>query len=195
MMTLIDFPIDDGGRLHGRFGTPREVLTAWHLDDVVPLLQDAQDRAQNDRWVVGIVAYEAGPAFDPAFKVASAATDFPLAAFLVFDGIADIAGSTCTPGRFSCTPWRHDTAYAAFERTVETIRDQIAAGDYYQTNFTTRLTAGFTGDLRLSSIRYVQPSPAVTRFTWTLAHGKSPPCPLSCFLPGTRRRVNLKPAR
>ena len=146
MMTLIDFPIDDGGRLHGRFGTPREVLTAWHLDDVVPLLQDAQDRAQNDRWVVGIVAYEAGPAFDPAFKVASAATDFPLAAFLVFDGIADIAGSTCTPGRFSCTPWRHDTAYAAFERTVETIRDQIAAGDYYQTNFTTRLTAGLTGD-------------------------------------------------
>ena len=93
-----------------------------------------------------MVAYEAAPAFDPAFKTVPADPDLPLAAFLVFDAIADTAGPTDTPGGFSCTPWQHDTAYAAFERTVRAIRDRIAAGDYYQTNFTTRLTACFAGD-------------------------------------------------
>lgn len=146
MKTLIDFPCGHGERLCGSFTAPKEVLTAWHPDEVIPLLQSAEERAKQGRWVAGMVAYEAATAFDPAFRTAPPSPGLPLAAFLVFDGIADAAAVPDAASRFSCTPWKQDTSYAVFERTVEAIRNQIAAGDFYQTNFTTRLTSDFTGD-------------------------------------------------
>ena len=146
MTASIDFPAGDNGRLRGRFEAPLEVLAAWHLDEVVPLLEAAGDHAKNGRWVAGMLAYEAAPAFDPAFKTACPDPNLPLAAFLVFEATADTVDPAGMPNSFSCTPWQNDTAYAAFERTIKAIRNQIAAGDYYQTNFSTRLRAGFTGD-------------------------------------------------
>jgi para-aminobenzoate synthetase/4-amino-4-deoxychorismate lyase len=109
--------------------------------------------------VVGFVAYEAAPAFDPALVVPHADPACPLAWFAVFDS-PDPAAPPAESGRFRCTPWRLATGRPAFDQAIESIRAGITAGDYYQVNYTSRCRAGFTGDpaVLFEALRQAQPN-------------------------------------
>ena len=65
----IDFtqPLDaTAPRLTFAFSAPREVLAAHALHEVRGVLQAVHAAAQQGRWCVGYVRYEAAPAFDTA---------------------------------------------------------------------------------------------------------------------------------
>ena len=82
----IDFtqPLTAGAaRLRHRFEAPREVLVAHALHEVRSVLDAVFAAAQQGRWCVGHVRYEAAPAFDAALQTHVA--DGPLAWFAVYD--------------------------------------------------------------------------------------------------------------
>jgi para-aminobenzoate synthetase / 4-amino-4-deoxychorismate lyase len=140
----IDFPGEDASRLRGAFANPCAVLTGRRLDEVAPVLREAERHARQGRWALGMVAYEAAPAFDAAFRTKAPLAGLPLAAFAIFD--APSAPEDSPGGDFACSLWTSELSRAAFEERVETIRDGIAAGDYYQVNITQRMRADFSGD-------------------------------------------------
>ena len=142
MKAQIDFPQEDGTRLALSFSRPVAVLVAHRLEEVAAVVAAAEAHAQAGRWVVGFVAYEAAPAFDPAFRVLPPADFLPLAAFCVYEG----PGSDEGPGgEFSCGPWRLSTPPPRIAASMDAIHRGIAGGDYYQVNLTTRLGADFAG--------------------------------------------------
>ena len=51
------------------FAEPGDVLVALAQDEVVPVLRAVQEAANSGLYAGGYVAYEAAPAFDPAFVV------------------------------------------------------------------------------------------------------------------------------
>ena len=65
------------------FDSPRAVHLARTLDDVLPLLQEADQAARNGLWAALMLSYEAAPAFDSAMEVHSS-DGFPLGWLAVF---------------------------------------------------------------------------------------------------------------
>jgi para-aminobenzoate synthetase / 4-amino-4-deoxychorismate lyase len=130
-----------------RFGGLREVLRADTLSDVLPVLARAQAAADAGLHAAGFVAYEAAPAFDPAFRTHPPDPRLPLAWFAVYETRRETASDEAPP--FDAEPpgaWRSPVSEAAYQATVERIRDLIAAGDTYQVNLTFPLRAPFRGD-------------------------------------------------
>jgi len=158
MRCVFDFPLEIGGRLALAFSRPRLILTANRPDEIIPLLRQTEACAKAGSWAVGMVGYEAAPAFDRALQVHPAKTDLPLAAFAIFD-LPD-ATPTSDPGAaFACGRWQEEIEWAAYERMIQSIREDIGAGRFYQTNFTTRLRANFEGDAHaiFQALRLAQP--------------------------------------
>ena len=150
---ILDFP--DVGRNRGRFvpGSPQRILAAERLDEVRDTIREAEAAARAGAWVVGFVAYEAAPAFDPALVTHPHRGPAPLAWFAVFDGpgappalasAADARATQPTPPQ----SWSIDATRADYDTAIATIRNAIAAGDVYQVNHTIRFTAPFNGDPR-----------------------------------------------
>ncbi|MGH8988899.1 MAG: bifunctional chorismate-binding protein/class IV aminotransferase, partial [Acidimicrobiales bacterium] len=103
----------------------------------------------------GFVAYDAAPAFDPAFRIPAAArarhersaqdpAALPLAWFGIFaEAVAAPPLGTGAPEARAARPgtatdWECDSDAAAHAAGVAAIRDAIAAGDAYLVNHTTR---------------------------------------------------------
>ena len=130
-----------------RFSDPVEVLVARRRDEVIPLLAAAERAAARGLHAVGLVAYEAAPAFDPAF-VTRAPGPLPLAWFGLFPPPALVTlpppnGQTAGPGP---GPWSGELSPAEHAAGVGAVHSAIAAGDVYQVNLTERLTAPFAGN-------------------------------------------------
>jgi para-aminobenzoate synthetase/4-amino-4-deoxychorismate lyase len=124
------------------FAGPREVLRAESLAEVGPALDRAEAAAAAGRWVAGLVAYEAGPALDPALRARGRG---PLP--LVWLGVYDAPGDRPLPaGGASLGPLLPDVDRDAHGRAVARIRERIARGDVYQVNHTFRLRGRFEGD-------------------------------------------------
>ena len=137
---LIDFADVDGTRTSLDFGEPDETLQALSLDEVEATLRAAQARAHAGAWVVGMLSYEAAPAFDPALRVRPR-TDLPLAWFAVFSRPSAIHRPEPLP--LPAPALRADVPWPRYAATVETIRDAIANGEVYQVNYTLRMRGAF----------------------------------------------------
>ncbi len=164
MFCEIDFPGESGARLHHRFSAPVEVLQADRCEEVAAVLDRAEACARSGRWVLGFLAYEAAAAFDPALRVLPPAGPLPLALFVVYDAPDAVPSSSPpssspSPGAFSCGAWQMDIPAPQVERGIARIRAAIAEGDYYQINYTGRLSAPFSGDPHalFQSLRATQP--------------------------------------
>ncbi len=137
----IDFanPSDPAGvRLRHAFAAPRQVLVATHPGEVRAVLDAVQNAAQQGAWCVGYVRYEAASAFDAALAVYPA--DGPLAWFAVFDAALPWPQEPDTDAL--AVQWLPGLARGAFDMAVEQIREAIAAGTYYQVNFTATMQGG-----------------------------------------------------
>jgi len=125
-----------------RFSEPRKVLVAARLEEVLPMLSEAQDRVDRDGlWAAGYLSYEAGPAFDPAIA-ARASGPTPLLWFALYPKpqlvhLADRALAAPMP-KYA---WAPSVARDEYHRSIARIRELISAGDTYQVNYTLRLRA------------------------------------------------------
>jgi para-aminobenzoate synthetase / 4-amino-4-deoxychorismate lyase len=139
---IVDFP---PRRL--AFGAPREVIVARTFDEVVPAVRRAERLAIEGAWVVGMLAYEAAPAFDGALVVQEPDATLPLAWFAVHDAPLDRENIDAgDPTAIAPQAWNADTTRAEWDGDIAAIRAAIARGDVYQVNHTLRLTTAWRGD-------------------------------------------------
>lgn len=142
------FDAPGGGRSF-RFSGLRRVLRADRVEQVQPLLADVEAAVSAGLHAAGFVAYEAAPAFDPAFATHPPDPRLPLAWFALYETREEVdADDAATEGEAELGRWSIDLGERAYHARVDRIRALIAAGDSYQVNLTARLTASFRGDPR-----------------------------------------------
>ena len=141
-MTIISARIDFSDpqdstvpRLRHAFGTPRAVLAAHAPGQVRAVLDAVQAAAEQGRWCVGYLRYEAAPAFDAALAVHPA--DGPLAWFAVHD--APLPWPEDDSAQAARVEWLDTCPRPAFGAAVAHIQQAIAAGELYQVNLTAPL--------------------------------------------------------
>lgn len=140
-----DFAADGWGETPLRFTRPRQLLVAHRLDAVRAVLARADALARAGEWVAGFVTYEAGAAFDPAFRFRPRSA-LPYAWFAVFD--APVAAHDHAPaGAMRCDAWQPGVGRERYDADIGRILDHIRDGDVYQINHTIRLHGRFNGDL------------------------------------------------
>lgn len=108
---------------------------AWLASELVPLLAWAEAQADLGRTLVGYVAYEAAPAFDPALPILRQSEGLPLAVFASFDA-PETGAEPSEPGVE--LSWQGELDREAYEERIRRIRAWIGAGDIYQANFSLR---------------------------------------------------------
>jgi para-aminobenzoate synthetase / 4-amino-4-deoxychorismate lyase len=123
---------------------PMESLEAARLDEVIPVLREAEAAAARGIHAVGFISYEAAPAFDPALSV-RADGEFPLCAFGLFREPRRI--ELPRPGFLSERPsWIPSMDRAEYEAAFARVKAELAAGNCYQANLTFRLRAAMEAD-------------------------------------------------
>ncbi len=138
VISRIDFtqPLAPGApRLRHAFGTPREVLAAHALHEVRGVLDAVHAAAEQGRWCVGLVRYEAAAAFDAALRTHAA--DGPLAWFAVYDAPLPWSAPDAEPP--AQVAWTDSPDRATFDAALAQIQQAIAAGELYQVNHTAPL--------------------------------------------------------
>ncbi len=124
------------------FAEPREVVLARELGEVRRALAEVEAAAAAGRWAAGFVAYEAGPALDPALAARP-----PGAGPLVWFGLYDEPSAALpAPGEAQLGSLEPDVTPAEHAAAIGRIREAIARGDVYQVNHTFRLRGRFAGD-------------------------------------------------
>lgn len=130
-------------RFRGHLGT----LVAHEPAEVAGVLEAVEWAAERGEHAVGFVAYEAAPGLNPDLPGRPEATDLPLAWFARFqERLPCVAGEglpDAAEDEISLAPRLDEERYCA---TIRRIRELIAAGDCYQTNFTFPLAGRFKGD-------------------------------------------------
>jgi para-aminobenzoate synthetase/4-amino-4-deoxychorismate lyase len=135
----------DGRGWNASFTKLIEQRAVHALDEVIPLLRNAETAAGNGFWVAVALSYEAAPAFDPALKV-NEPSEFPLAWMGVF-GEASSTALNSAPGHpFQVSEWEPAISRRDYHRAIDAIKDYIERGDTYQVNFTFQLRTSVVGD-------------------------------------------------
>jgi para-aminobenzoate synthetase/4-amino-4-deoxychorismate lyase len=129
------------------------VIAAASLEEVIPALAEVEGAAAAGLHAVGFVAYEAAPAFDAALAVHARPAEqqaLPLLRFAIYaarEEVSPEADASPEQGAAELGEWRMALSEEAYRARIERIRRYIAAGDSYQVNFTTPLSAPFRGDV------------------------------------------------
>ncbi len=126
------------------FDAPIDTIIAEELRDVPDAMLAAEQAAATGRWVVGMVSYDAGPAFDEAVRSARVRR-VPLVSFGVFEAPLPATRPDISGG-YHVGPWTPNRSHPAYLTSIRTIRELIAAGETYQVNYTIRLRSPFSGD-------------------------------------------------
>jgi para-aminobenzoate synthetase/4-amino-4-deoxychorismate lyase len=145
MPVLIDFCDPHGGtkRLRCAFDAPQHTLVAHAPAEVKPLLDAVDALSQQGFWCVGYVRYEAAPAFDAALAVHPA--DGPLAWFGVYTEPQPWPEGAPGADANTRVHWHHSISRAQFDAHMAQIHLSIAAGEFYQVNYTAPMSGEFTG--------------------------------------------------
>ncbi len=140
----LDFP-PSPGRPSGRVAitAPRELLTAWRVDEVGAVLEAIDRHVAQGRHAIGFVAYDAAPAFDTCIVAPGYAG--PLAWFAVADALDTPPALVGDPPR-GAVHWTPRSTRAAYDAAITDIRHAIARGDLYQVNHTVQLDVHDVGD-------------------------------------------------
>jgi para-aminobenzoate synthetase/4-amino-4-deoxychorismate lyase len=141
---LFDFADGQKGPERIIFSDPVKVIEAHCVEEVVPAIQSVQEGVQAGYYAAGYIAYEAGPAFDPAFVVREG-TELPLLWFGLFRE-PQRSVRIETEGEYHLTDWQPSISQDAYNRHIQIIRDAISRGETYQVNYTMRLRAAFEKD-------------------------------------------------
>ncbi len=135
----------NGRGWNASFGDPVRERTAYALDEVLPLLEEAEAAAKEGKWVALALSYEAAPVFDSALSVKSS-PDFPLAWMAVFDSPSSAGVDSTGSHEFEISDWEPQISGAQYRQAIQSIRDRIERGETYQVNFTFPLHGHVDGD-------------------------------------------------
>jgi para-aminobenzoate synthetase/4-amino-4-deoxychorismate lyase len=140
-----------GGWLY--FTDPVHTLSAGRLTDVLPVMREVERLQTVDGlYAAGYLAYEAGPAFDPAL-VAKTPSGIPFVWFGLYrepqlwrslPATTIEAKDTGLPGGLD--GWTASISRPEYDGAIAGVKDHIANGHTYQVNYTFRLCAAFHGD-------------------------------------------------
>ena len=163
LYSKIDFPDPRnvaGARLRQAFGAPQQTLVATQLGEVCGVLDAVQKAAEAGQWCLGWLCYEAAPALDPALAVhvaMASGTPPALAWFAVYD--ASMPWPEEPGGETASMDWAQVPQRAAFDAALAQIQQGIAAGRYYQVNYTAPLMGSWQGDVHalFAALRRAQP--------------------------------------
>jgi para-aminobenzoate synthetase/4-amino-4-deoxychorismate lyase len=125
----------EGRGWNASFREPSRQRVAYSLNDVIPLLRDAEEAARAGSWVALALSYDAAPAFDSALEV-HASPDFPLAWMAVFEKPAPPAFNSSSDRPFLVSALEPQVEKPEYRQAIHSIRDYIESGDTYQVNFT-----------------------------------------------------------
>ncbi len=132
------------------YRSPSAIVEASRIEEVIPALAEIEAAVATGLHAAGFIAYEAAPAFDPAFRVHDAG-DAPLLWFGLYAQRVESALSTQTPptpGAFDLGEWRADVVETEYTEALRRIRERVGAGDTYQVNYTFPSRATFCGSAR-----------------------------------------------
>jgi para-aminobenzoate synthetase/4-amino-4-deoxychorismate lyase len=122
-----------------------ETVAASTPGQVLDALRELERATAAGRWAVGYLGYEAAAALDPSLAVRASADDLPLLWFGI--GAAPQAAPVVAPvAGYQVGAWGDAWTPSRYAAKVTEVRARIAAGDTYQCNLTTRLTARLEGD-------------------------------------------------
>lgn len=130
---------DARGGCWQHFSNPLEILIAKDINEVVPCLQRIESIILEKRlYAAGFIAYEASPAFDPAYQTCPPSF-FPLLWF----GIYEEPDPIVLPKPQTCrepdeTKWTPSVTVLEYNKAITNIKKHIAYGDTYQVNYTIR---------------------------------------------------------
>ncbi|MGA7229220.1 MAG: chorismate-binding protein [Acidimicrobiia bacterium] len=128
-----------------RFMSPSREIQAGSPAQVIPALRAAEAAAASGAWVAGFVSYQAASGLDGRLRVPGAGKErVPLVWFGVFEQPGPIG--LATSGDFSLGRWAAGMTREEHASKVETIRDEIAAGETYQVNLTFPMVGVFEGE-------------------------------------------------
>ena len=128
----------NAARLQHAWGQPVQVLQAQHADEVAGVLQQVEQAARQGYWCVGGLRYEAACALSASLPTQPSTQ--PLAWFAVLPApAASIQKKELPALAASALAWQNTLERAAFDRGMARIHAGIAAGDYYQINYTQQL--------------------------------------------------------
>ena len=127
------------------FSQPGHHAAAYRLDDVLPLLQQAEAAAKAGSWVALALLYESAPAFDRALG-AKTPSGFPLAWMGVFDQPLPEPEQPVPEGAFALSDLEPQLSRDDYRRAVESIKRYIERGDTYEVNFTFPMVGSLLGD-------------------------------------------------
>ncbi|HEX5697467.1 MAG TPA: chorismate-binding protein, partial [Rhodoferax sp.] len=150
MQVLLDFcdPHGQQPALRCAFEQPQQTLVAHTPGQVKPLLKAVDALSNQGFWCVGYVRYEAAPAFDAALQVHD--SDGPLAWFGIYEKA--LPWPVKTPSQQADTEtrvyWHSAPDRPDFDAAMARIHQAIAAGDFYQVNYTAPLHGDFSGDAK-----------------------------------------------
>ena len=128
------------------FNRPLQIHVAWSLESLVSIFRSVEHQVTANRLhAAGFIAYEAGPAFDPALVVRPPGT-FPLLWFGIYREPEEVSFPTLPREDLATIPWKPSVSENEYRLSLGKIKEYIGAGDTYQVNYTFRLQAPFSGD-------------------------------------------------
>lgn len=138
---------DDFSGREMMFSRPAQILRADTLDEVAPALASAERARQDGQWVAGLVAYEAGYAFEPKLRaILPAGRGVPLLQLGIFDAPEE---RPATPPRATNAGISEPRALWSFDDyrpRFEALHQHLRKGDCYQANLTFPITARWEGE-------------------------------------------------
>ncbi len=125
------------------FRRPFKIYKVHTTESIVPVLRAVEYQVEHNRLhAAGFLAYEAGPAFDPALAVQSP-HGFPLLWFGLYRAPEQISFPSL-PGEDSAPLfWEPSVSQEEYQGCFRKIKKHIQAGATYQINYTFRLQAPF----------------------------------------------------
>lgn len=124
-----------------RFCNPVRIITATHVDQVIPALMEIEDAVAGGLTAVGYVAYEAAPAFDSSLQCRPGQQTL-----LKFALYTDSEPWQPQPANCPGLQLAPETGKSDYLQCIDRIRTHLADGDSYQVNYTQRLRGQFDGD-------------------------------------------------
>jgi anthranilate/para-aminobenzoate synthase component I len=131
-----------------RFPRAERVVAATSPGEVTDVLAEVDRETTRGAWAFGFVTYEAACGLDPNLSVHPGVDGLPLAWFgICTEPITGPAITAPPQRRYAAGPWQIGWTPDEHHDAVDAVRGRIAAGDTYQVNVTTRMTAPVCGDL------------------------------------------------
>lgn len=128
-----------------------EEVVARSSDEVQPKLALVEKRCAEGKWAYGFVAYEAASGFNSTLVTRENDSALPLLWFGISDTpprIGTVISPVVKPDRnYNIGEWRVEWGAEEHARKVDRVLAEIAAGETYQCNLTSRMHAEFSGDL------------------------------------------------